>query len=157
MKRKIIIGSILAAFLMISIAFIQPVTARGREPVDLMEYPEFDMQEVETLVEMISSDKQVLSLVEPLLQNPQINCILEQMQVATGPDEMFALLTELETVLMDMDLDPEIGNLLMERYGTDIPDIIKDYDDGGWIYILLGIIINLIGGLIAWLIVIFWP
>ena len=128
MKQKVLFGSVLAAFLMVSIAFIQPVSARGREPIELIQTPEYDMQEVEALAEMISSDKQVLSLVEPLLQDRQISCILEQMQVATGPDEMYFLLAQLETLVMGMDLDPEISSLLLERYGTEMGLIINGID-----------------------------
>ena len=159
MKRKIISGSILAAFLMISIAFIQPVTARGKEPVDLIQTSEIDMQEVEQLVEMLSNDKQVLSYFELFLEDSQISGILEQMQVVTGPDEMYVLLTQLETVLMTMGLDQEVINLLMESYGAEIAEIgeviftIDDLIDSSppphphW----LAILIWLICGFILWL------
>ena len=120
MKKKIIYGSILATFLMVSIAFIQPVSAGNKETIDLIQTPEYDMQEVEALAEMICSDKQVLSYIEPLLEDRQISGILEQMQVATGPDEMYALLTELEALLIGMDLDLEVVDLINSRYQTAI-------------------------------------
>ena len=152
MKKKIIYGSILAAFLMISLAFIQPVSAYEKQSVEIIQTTEIDIQEVESLAEMISSDKQVLSLVEPLLQDRQISCILEQMQVATGPDEMYILLTELETLLMSMDLDPEIGNLLMERYGTEMELIINciDWDTLMWLFALISALLGLLK-VLGWL------
>jgi len=140
MKQKITIGSILAAFLTISMAFIQPVSAQGKEPVDLIQISEYDMQEIQQLVEMISSDKQVQSLVEPLLQDSQIISILEQMQVATGPDEMYAMLTELETILIEMDFDLGLVDLLLERYGPEF-----GFTQGnGLIWILIELILSLI-------------
>jgi len=147
MIKRIIYGSILAAFLMVSIAFIQPVSASDREPVDLIQTPDYNMQEVEALVEMISSDKQILSFIEPLLQDEQISLILEQMQVATGPDEMYVLLTEFETILVEMDLDPELGNILIERYGTEneiiektLPGPLEGITVPFWVIILIAII-----------------
>ena len=120
MKRKIIFGSIFTAFLMVSIAFIQPVNAGGREPVDIIENPEKDMQNVGALVEIISNNKQVLNYIETLLQDRQINFLLRQIQVVNNLDEINLLLLEFETLLTDMDLVSELGNILTQRYITEI-------------------------------------
>ena len=157
MKRKIISGSILAAFLMISIAFIQPVAAREKQPVEIIQTTEIDMQEVEQLVEMISDDKKIISYFEIFLEEGHISGILEQMQVVTGPDEMYVLLTQLETVLVTMGLDQEIMHLLLESYGTEIAEIgdviftIDDFKDLTWTPPWWQILIWLICGFILWL------
>jgi len=141
MKHKIIYGSLIAAFLMISIAFIQPVTARDREPIYEINDTEQDIQNVEQLVEMISNDK-------------QITLILEQIQISTNPDEIYTLLTELETLMMDMDIDPDLIDLLLEKEGTENEIIGKALPDpfGGiqlpwWLLIILAI----------YFLIIFWP
>jgi len=120
MKRKIIYGSIFATFLMVSITFIQPVTACGREPVDIIQNPEQDVQNVEASVEIISNDKQVLIYLEPLLQDRQINFLLRQIQVVNNLDEINLLLIDFDTLLIDVDLVSELGNILTQRYITEV-------------------------------------
>jgi len=126
MKRRVKFASILAASLIISITFIHPITACTKDSIDLTHKIENNTQDFESILKKISRDNDIQRKIEPLLQDKQIKCMLEQIKIADNPNERYNLLTELKTILAYRDLNPELLNILIEKYGTEIT-IIEEF------------------------------
>ena len=130
-KTSILFFAILGTFLILSLAFVQPVTARESGQIAVIEeYDKYSsyIESIKEFSEKVSSDERLNSLAKGLTESEDLKNLAEKVFDVKSEEELKALVEEFGKVLEEKEEYQEIKGILERDYKDDI-ETIKEFAD----------------------------
>ncbi len=125
-KSTILMFAVFGAVLMLSAAFVQPVSARASGQVSILQKYDYYISTTEKLGNDIEKDKTLMTLSERLSKNKNLNDILSKVKDAKSPDEIKTLTEKYANILKSTKEYKQIESIMKTRYGKQIR-VLQDF------------------------------
>jgi len=122
-KKSIAVFAVFGAVLMLSAAFVQPVSAKASGQADVLQKYDSYLSKIQKLGRELSSDKTLMSLSDKLTKNSALNKIIEQAKSAKNEIEIKALAEKFGKILTKQKEYKEIENIINTKYREDVKSL----------------------------------
>lgn len=112
--------AVFGAVLMLSAAFVQPVSAKASGQADVLQKYDSYLNKIGKFGKKISSDEKLNSLFNKLAKNRALNKIIKQAKSAKTKDEIMVLTEKFENILTKQKEYKQIVKIFNTRYGKDL-------------------------------------
>ncbi len=119
-KSTILMFAVFGAVLMLSAAFVQPVSARASGQVSILQKYDYYIKTSEKLDKSLSSDKTIKTLSDRLSKNSKLNKIVDQVKNAKTDDELKILAENFVNTLKKQREYKQIMQIINTKYGKEI-------------------------------------